>query len=338
MHLGRTLLLVVSLCALGRGQSADRYLRRPDDWFKGEEGARIAANILSWQAPGGSWPKNLSTTRAPFTGDPNTLEGTFDNNATVGELRFLARAFTATRDKRDEQAFLKGFGLILQAQYPTGGWPQFYPPGKGYPRYITFNDGAMVRLMEFLRDVAAMDDYAFVAPDLRRSARAAFDRGIRCILECQVRVDGKPTVWCAQHDEKDYQPRGARTFELVSLSGSESVGVLKLLMDLDDPSPEVVTAIRSGAAWFASVKIEGLRQRWDHGNKVMVADPNAPALWARFYEIGTNRPFFSGRDGVKKYDVAEIEAERRNGYAWYGTWGRDVAAAFDRWCSQHPGR
>jgi hypothetical protein len=23
---------------------------------------------------------------------------------------------------------------------------------------------------------------------------------------------------------------------------------------------------------------------------------------------------------VKKYDIAEIEPERRNGYAWYGTW------------------
>jgi hypothetical protein len=30
-------------------------------------------------------------------------------------------------------------------------------------------------------------------------------------------------------------------------------------------------------------------------------------------EIGSNQPIYSGRDGVKKYDIAEIEAERRNG-------------------------
>jgi len=31
------------------------------------------------------------------------------------------------------------------------------------------------------------------------------------------------------------------------------------------------------------------------------------------------RPIFIGRDSVIRYDVAEIEAERRNGYAWYVT-------------------
>jgi hypothetical protein len=29
------------------------------------------------------------------------------------------------------------------------------------------------------------------------------------------------------------------------------------------------------------------------------------------------RPIFIGRDAVIKYDVMQIEAERRNGYAWY---------------------
>jgi pectinesterase len=54
-------------------------------------------------------------------------------------------------------------------------------------------------------------------------------------------------------------------------------------------------------------------------------------LWARFYEIETNRPMFSGRDGVKKYAMSEIEAERRNGYAWYGPWGTGVASDYAKW-------
>jgi PelA/Pel-15E family pectate lyase len=49
----------------------------------------------------------------------------------------------------------------------------------------------------------------------------------------------------------------------------------------------------------------------------VVKDPGAPPLWARFYEIGTNRPIFSGRDGVVKYNLSEIEAERATGYRWY---------------------
>ena len=43
-------------------------------------------------------------------------------------------------------------------------------------------------------------------------------------------------------------------------------------------------------------------------------------LWARFYELGTNRPIFLGRDSVVRYAFAEIELERRIGYSYYGTW------------------
>ena len=50
--------------------------------------------------------------------------------ATTGELRFLARAFRATNEPRYQQAFLKGLSHILEAQYPNGGWPQYYPLSK----------------------------------------------------------------------------------------------------------------------------------------------------------------------------------------------------------------
>lgn len=63
-------------------------------------------------------------------------------------------------------------------------------------------------------------------------------------------------------------------------------------------------------------------------------DREAPPLWSRFSEIGTNHPVFCGRDGVIKYDIANIEAERRNGYAWYGGWGIDVASRYTRWKEQ----
>ena len=54
-------------------------------------------------------------------------------------------------------------------------------------------------------------------------------------------------------------------------------------------------------------------------DRVILPDSNS-VVWARFYEIGTNRPMFSGRDSIKKYAVSEIEQERRIGYGWYGTW------------------
>ncbi len=310
------------------------YARKSDDWYRSAEGVRIAKNILSYQAPAGDWPKNGDTVSEPYVGSHAKLKGTFDNGASIHEVRFLARAFLATHKSDDRDAVLKAIDHILQAQYPTGGWPQSSPPGTKYPRYITFNDGTMVNLMLLLRDVATSDKFKFVDDAKRKSAQKAFDAGIACILKSQVVVDGKKTVWCAQHDEVTLEPRPARSFELVSLSGSESAGILTLLMTLDRPSPEVIEAIKAGVAWFDSVKLTGIRQVEVRGDKVIMADPNAPPLWARFYEIGTNRPFFSGRDGVKKYEIAQIEAERRNGYAWYGNWGTGLAERYARWSAR----
>jgi pectate lyase len=306
-----------------------KYLNKPDEWFKGDEARRTAAHILSYQSDLGGWPKNIDTTAAPYRGDRQKLRPTFDNDATTDELRFLARMTAATKDDQYQKPFEKGLDYILKAQYPTGGWPQHYPPGKQYHRHITFNDHAVVRLLEFLREVATSQRYTFVDATRRKAAKDAFGRGIDCILACQIKVDGKLTAWCAQHDEKDYRPRPGRTYELVSISGGESVNVVRLLMSLDDPSPAVVRAVESAVAWFEAAKITGIRvevrkdDRAPRGrNRVVVKDAKAPPLWARFYEIGTNRPLFSDRDGVKKYDLADIGYERRNGYAWLGYWPR----------------
>jgi PelA/Pel-15E family pectate lyase len=303
----------------------DQYAKNPDSWYKSEEGIRIANNILSWQSPSGSWPKNISTTSEPFTADPNSLEGTFDNNATTNEIRFLARAFLAAKDNRYKQAVLKGIDTILKAQYPNGGWPQYYPLRSNYSRHITFNDNCMVNLMNLLRDVAISPNFDFIDFSSRNTAQRSFDRGVDCILNCQIKVNGKLTIWCAQHDEKTLAPQLARSYELASLSGSESKGVLDLLMSLDNPSPKVIEAIKTGAKWFDSSKITGIRLSRTSEDRAVELDPNAPPIWARFYEIETSR------DGIKKYSLAEIEQERRAHYAWYGYWGKDVAENYAKW-------
>jgi pectate lyase len=325
-----TLGLALPLLAGGPG----RYLARPEAWFATPEAAAIAANLLSFQSTLGGWPKNVDTTATPFTGDRAALEPTFDNGATTDELRFLARVFSATREPRYRAAFEAGYDYILKAQYPRGGWPQTFPsPANAYPRHVTFNDGTMVRLLEFLRESTRDPHCAFLDPDRRAAARQAFDRGIACILRCQITVDGRLTAWCAQHDALTDEPRPGRTYELVSLSGAESAGIVRLLLSLDDPSPDVVRAVDAAVAWFRAAQINGLRvvqqpdDRAPRGqDKIVVADPAAPPLWARFYEIPSGRPLFVDRDGVPRYRLADIGYERRNGYAWYGEWGRDLLA------------
>jgi pectate lyase len=341
--------LALLLCLSPAAQAASgtrKYLNKPGAWFATDEAKRLAANVLSYQADLGGWPKNIDTTTAPYRGDRKDLRPTFDNDATTDELRFLARMFKATKDGRYRDAVLKGIDYVLKAQYPSGGWPQFYPPPRTYHRYITFNDNAMVRLMEFLRETYTSDLYDFLGAERRKAARRAFDRGVECVLKCQIKVDGKLTAWCAQHDEKDYRPRPGRTFELVSISGGESVGVVRLLMSLEAPSPEVVRAVEGAVAWFESAKIQGIRvvvrrdEKAPRGrNKVVVTDAKAPPLWARFNEIGTNRPIFADRDGVAKHDLAAIGYERRNGYRWLGYWPQKLLEQeYPAWKKKQAGR
>jgi pectate lyase len=332
MTVSRNSVLAAVVVGLAAGPAAAKpgaYLNKPDAWFAGDEAGRVAANVLSHQSELGGWPKNVDTAAAPFMGDPKTIRPTFDNGATTDELRYLARIFAATKDAKYRDAFDRGLDHVLKGQYANGGWPQHHPPGTGYHRHITFNDDAMVRLLGLVREVAKGDTYAFVDDARRKGAAAAFDRGIDCILRCQIKVDGKLTAWCAQHDEIDFRPRPARSFELATLSGAESVGIVRLLMSLDDPSPEVVRAVEAAVTWFEASKLTGIRvdtvkdEKGPRGvNRVVVNDPAAPPLWARFYAIETNRPVFADRDGEPKAHLADIGFERRNGYAWYGAWPR----------------
>ena len=320
--------LTASLSAASRAENLNK---NPDSWFSTDDGKRAMECILSWQSESGDWPKNKDTSAEPYAGDRTKIRGTFDNGATSGELRLLARAFSLTKDERYEKAFQAGFDHILKAQYPNGGWPQYFPLRKGYYTHITFNDSCMIRLMEFLREAVTTDVYAFLDKDRREAAQKAFDRGVDCIVNCQIKVKNELTVWCAQHDADTLAPAKARSYELPSLSGAESAGILTFLMKLDEPTPEVIRAVNAGVAWFEAVKIEGIRIDEVDGDRKVVADAAAPPLWARFYELETNRPFFCDRDGVVKYELAEVGDERRNGYSWYGNGGEKVAKAFAKW-------
>jgi len=304
------------------------HLNKPHAWFHSAEAARVAENVLSWQADAGGWPKNTDTTK-PFTGDRAKLQGTFDNGATTDELRFLTRlsgAPASSTARSASNALTRGLAHILTAQYTNGGWPQYSPPpANKYHRHITFNDHSMVRLMIFLREVAADKRSEFVETSQRAAAQRAFDRGVDCLLRCQIQVNGQLTAWCAQHDELDFSPRPARTFELAALSGSESVGLTRLLMSIEHPSPEIVRAVDAAVTWMESAKISGIElteAKDADGRKDIVVknNPAAKPMWARFYEIETGQPIFAGRDGVKKHSLAEIEHERRNGYSWLGYW------------------
>ncbi len=301
-------------------------------WYPTDEAVTIANQLVIYQKDNGGWEKNIDHAemltlreKDTFAAKKSEISGTtIDNRTTFSHLEFLAKVITAKNIESHKAAFFKGLDYLFEMQYENGGFPQFYPLKKGYYTHITYNDDAMVGVLRFLRDVADnKPEYAFVDGERRQKAERAVEKGIDVILKTQVSVNGRKTVWCAQHDEVTFEPAPARKFEPVSLSGFESVGIVRFLMALDHPSPAIIDAIKSAIAWFENSKIAGIKivDKPDSSprgfDRIVVTDRNAPPQWARFYEIESNKPIFIGRDAINRSSLAEIEQERRTGYNYY---------------------
>lgn len=331
-------------------------------WYASPEARHVADNIVSFQTPAGGWGKNVNRTGpvrqkgehyAPIDDDPSggvipagrgwSYVGTIDNDATTTELRFLARVQAALPGAAGDvyrKAFDRGVAYLLNAQYPNGGYPQVYPLQGGYHDAITFNDNAFAQVVDLLGTVAGRQgDYAFVAPDMAARAQAAHARAIDVLVASQIRIGGQPggqlTGWCQQHDALTLAPVGARNFEPVALSSSETSRLLTLLMRLPQPSPKVVAAIDAGAAWLKRVAVHdvGWTAKGENG-RFLEARPGAAPMWARMYDIATMKPIFGDRDGTIHTDVNELSQERRDGYGWYGTGPASALAAYAKWSAK----
>jgi PelA/Pel-15E family pectate lyase len=347
------------------GRSASSLpLDKPADWYGASNALRIADIVVSFQTPAGGWSKNLDLSlhpRAPgeafapdnrsralgaadFDTPHNTnwnYVGTFDNEATMTQLRFLAKVITAVGPDHSEscrKAFLHGLIYIVTAQYPNGGWPQVWPLEGGYHDMITYNDDATVNLLGLLRDAArGTNDFAFLPLSARMMAASNLRRGVDCLLATQIAAGGRHTVWCQQHDPLTLQPASGRNYEMRSQVSSESAEIMLFLITLTRPSPQVIAAVHAAAAWFEKTKITDMAwQRNDAGERRLVHQPGSGPIWARYYEIGTDRPIFGDRDKTIHDNLEEISKERRRGYAWYRETPRRALEQYAVWSKTHP--
>ncbi len=332
------------------------------DWYHSEAALRIADIIISFQTPAGGWSKNLDMTahrRAPgehfaqgnlnkfsnpddldLPHDPNwNYVGTYDNGATITQLRYLAKVATALDEKKArsyQRSFSRGLDYIFASQYPNGGWPQVWPLQGGYHDAVTFNDGAMTAILDLLSDVVeGKPDFAFVSKTERRRATESLKRGLACVLATQVVANGKPTAWCQQYDELTLQPTSARNYEMPSLSSGESAGVMLFLMRRPNPDSNTVTAVRAAAEWFKKVAIhDKAYRRTDAGRNLMDA-PGAGPLWSRYYNLVDHQSIFGDRDKTIHDTVGEISRERRDGYAWFTDAPESALKRFEQWNINH---
>lgn len=323
------------------------------EFFKTEQARLIGDQILDYQRVTGGWPKNIDMAK-PMTHEERQQvlndksrrdDSTTDNDATNMQMTYLARLYQATKSKKYREAFCQGVEYLLSGQYDNGGWPQFWPGMHGYQVHITFNDDAMVNTMEMLRDIylqKAPFDGKLTDKALRQKAIKAFNKGVECILKCQIVKDGKPTVWCQQHDRITFEPRPARAFELSSYSSNESARIVAMLMEIPNPSEEIKRAIRGAMLWFDTYKLTGLKvvRKGEFGSPFrtteLVKDPDATTpLWARYYDLEFCEPFVCDRDGVPRRHLWEIGTERRNGYSWYSEHSAFIYPLYEKWADKY---
>ncbi|MGA3045296.1 MAG: pectate lyase [Terracidiphilus sp.] len=359
---------------MGRGMFALRA-DHPAEWFTSDEALHVAHNIITYQIADGGWSKNIDMVASPRAPgdlydadnmnrfpDPTDFDrpvdenwhyiATLDNDSTWMQIRFLARVTTALlAAHRDADAapirasVERGVQYLLDSEYPNGGWPQVWPLEGGYHDAITINDDAMTHAVEILHDVSeSAPDYAFLPQELKRLAGPASERGIECLLKLQIVVKGTKTVWAQQYDALTLEPTSARNYEMAALSSDESYSIAEFLMGLHNPTPAEVAAVHAAADWMTRVAIYGYRygsgdfraDRASPDGRKLVAVAGSGPIWARYYQIGTDKPIFGDRDKTIHDDVNELSRERRNGYAWYNNAGVDVLAHYKTWAPTHP--
>ncbi len=295
-----------------------RYERARTKWSRNR-----ADIVLSYQYNNGGWPKNLDY-NSPGNGGSGL--GTFDNGATVTEIVYLAQVYQDTGDYRYAESVRRAMNFIFSAQYSKGGWPQFYPLRGGYSDHVTFNDNAMASILMVLHN-ASQRNAPFLGNIFSESDRGrmktAINKGIDYILKSQWRQNGDLTVWCAQHGKDDYLPKKARAYELESLSGSESVEIVGFLMS-QPQTPQVKSAVQAALRWFRSPETKLENYAYDKSTYEKIVYRPGATMWYRFYDLYSNRGFFSDRDSRKVYNILEISEERREGYSWGGNYGQKI--------------
>jgi PelA/Pel-15E family pectate lyase len=214
------------------------------------------------------------------TGKATRNTTTFDDNNTQSATRFLMRLDQYVDDPKIDAAVERALGCFLQAQF-TGGkwdgaWPQRFPaPQKGYGGLPTYNDNTMsdcVKTVLLAWELYEKDEYL---------------QSVKRCLEFYLRSQqpAPQTTWAQQYD-KDLKPAWARRFEPSSVTGGESCGNCMLLMDMYGRFGDrrYLEAVGKAVDWYKRSRIGGTETN---------------GIWARFYEVGTNKPLYFTR----KYEL-----------------------------------
>ena len=209
---------------------------------------------------------------------------TFDDSVTAAAARFLLRMYLEKRDPAFKAPLDKAVEMMLESQYPNGGWPQRYPPrpseaGGGqvdYTSYVTFNDDVIWQNIQvLLQAYRTLGDSRLLEP---------IRRGMDVYLLAQLPA---PQAGWAEQYTLDLQPAAARTYEPAALYTRNTVEHVLLLIRFYRLTGErkYLTRIPEALDWLERCRLP--RELTDGGRFTH------PTL----VEIGTDRPLFLHRVG-----------------------------------------
>ena len=268
--------------------------------------AKDAAFALVWgQRKIGGWDHRADIAHMQTdSNQPFRKNGpcTFDDNITQGALSFLMSMDEVIDEQWLSEAIELGLDYMMKSQLKNGAWPQWYPLRGGYHDYYTFNDNAIndcIKVMLKAHKIYGNKEYLL-------SAR----RGGDFIILSQFPA---PQAGWAQQYSHDLKPAWARSFEPPGICSAATGRNIRTLVDLYlytsdekylEPIPEAVV-------WLKKSRI----------------DDN---LWARLYEVGSNKPIYGDRtDGNKvHYDYDQISEKERHSYGWRGDYGIENAVEY----------
>jgi len=269
-----------------------------DDFFY-RAAERVAGALIAGQHPSGGWHYVVD-----FAGERSLREwydtvgrngwrleeyqhyygnATFDDSTTTDCAEFMLRLFLEKHDPKYGATLSRAIAFVLDSQYPTGGWPQRYPPADkftkdglaDYTGYITFNDDVTAGNVDFLLKCYQSLGDEKLLPAIRR--------GMDVFLATQQ--PAPQAGWSLQHT-LDLKPAGARTYEPKSLATHTTASCVRKLIEFYE--------LTGDAKYLARVP-EALD--WLDAVKLPPNTPGARGSHPTFIELGTNKPLFIHRTG-----------------------------------------
>ena len=263
------------------------------------DATRDVARALAWgQRQEGGWDHRVDVSQlTPEARYPTRKKGrcTFDDKITQGAIEFLIDADSVIDEKWLDDAIELAMTFMLQGQCKNGAWTQWFPLRGGYHDYYTFNDNSINDCISVM--IKAHQVYG--KPEYLQSAI----RGGDFLILSQLPA---PQAGWGQQYDRNMKPAWARSFEPPGVCSAATIRNIRTLTELYlyTHDKKFLQPIPTAVKWLEDSKLDN-------------------NLWARLYEVGSNRPIYGDRmDGNKiHYDYDKISKKERTSYAWQSEFG-----------------